>query len=374
MDRMRILQLSEDFYPETSGGASEDWETAKGMADAGHDVTVVTPLRNDTPEQETEMGVEILRPHPAETDGRDRLSVVGIVQRVRFAILATIYVLDLSKSKSFDAVYVTNYLLHSVGWILSFRRRLRLVNLIAYSPSNAEESRRLSNPLYVLEQLNIRLFMGDVVLCRTPVIRDMVEQRTNSEVRLAEGILQPSEIRQAVHTDCTEHPTEAGGTLVFVGRLDENKNPIGALDIVAALPQHHLLIIGDGTLRPVLEDEISERGLTERVTLMGQRSHGLTLACIHQADVLILTSRNEAYPTVVFESLSLQTPVVALPVGILPEVDHPHLKLCSTGDMQQSIKQLEIKSERGVDEETLKRFSIDRFVTDVLWALNAAAQ
>jgi glycosyltransferase involved in cell wall biosynthesis len=369
---MRVLQLSEDFYPETSGGAFEDWEASKGMAKEDHDVTVVTPRRDDTPEREGRSGVDIRRPYRAETEGRDVLSPLGIVQRLKFVVLVTFYTLELSASERFDVIYVTNHILHPVGWVVSVRHDIPVISLIAYSPSNAEEARRLTNPFYLLEQMNIRFFIGDVVLCRTPVVRDMVARNTTSEVRLVEGILQTEVLRRAVDAPPADDFPDTRNVLLYVGRLDSNKNPIGAVDVVAELPSYHLVVIGAGPMRPALEAETEARGLSERVSFLGRCPHVVTLSSIHAASALVLTSRNEAYPTVVFESLALRTPVVATPVGVLPETDHPQLTLSPVEGMARVIRDLEIDPQAGIDEETLERFSIQRFVTDVLWALETA--
>jgi len=59
---MNVLQLSEDYYPKTSGGAFADFHVSKEVAARGDSITVFTPRPKDSPRREVVDGVEIRRP------------------------------------------------------------------------------------------------------------------------------------------------------------------------------------------------------------------------------------------------------------------------------------------------------------------------
>jgi glycosyltransferase involved in cell wall biosynthesis len=103
--------------------------------------------------------------------------------------------------------------------------------------------------------------------------------------------------------------------------------------------------------------------------MCGQRSHEETLSIIAASDGLLLPSHTEAYPTVVFEALALNCTVFATPVGILPEVYHPHLHLASTEELGDKIQSMSFRETRGLDEETLEQYSMERFADHILGAL-----
>jgi glycosyltransferase involved in cell wall biosynthesis len=65
-----------------------------------------------------------------------------------------------------------------------------------------------------------------------------------------------------------------GRRVVFVGRLIGNKGPIQALEAFAqaAVPGSELLMVGDGPLRPRLEDRVRRLGLGDAVHFLGFRS------------------------------------------------------------------------------------------------------
>jgi len=376
---MDVIQVSEDFYPETSGGAFEDWETAKGIADAGHRVVVVTPRLNKTPSVEYKEGVEIRRPFTGWSNDNHATSLLGMVARIKFCILATIYLIRLTRVESFDVVYTTNHGVHPVGRLVSLWRGLPLINSIAYSPSINPDDRRLSNPFYLIEQVNFQYCMGDVVFCRTPSVREIVSKRANTEVRLVDGVLQTNKIRNTIQSyrqeshdsDCADYENNV---LVFVGRLDKNKNPKAAIEVVAELSGYRLVIIGDGPQKENLEAVAEKLGVEDKVEILGQCDHQSTLQIIHDADALLLTSHVEAYPTVVFEALAVRTPVISTPVGALTTVSHPQLTLNTVDQMPASISTLSRESSSGLDEEVLELYSINHFVMEVKSAMIAVSE
>jgi glycosyltransferase involved in cell wall biosynthesis len=97
-----------------------------------------------------------------------------------------------------------------------------------------------------------------------------------------------------------------------------------ALDAFAELASRDvapsLAIVGDGTLRPLLEARIADLGLQGRALLLGRvvKEHLLTL--MRAADCLVLTSASEAMPLVVLEALASGVPVVSTKVGAVPEI------------------------------------------------------
>jgi glycosyltransferase involved in cell wall biosynthesis len=110
-----------------------------------------------------------------------------------------------------------------------------------------------------------------------------------------------------------------GYDVVFLGRLNEAKNPLMFLDVVAELSKRVTLkavMIGDGDMRPEVEKRISELGLGDTVRIVGfmDNPHGI----LAESRLLVMTSSWEGYGLVAAEAPALGKPVVATPVsGIL---------------------------------------------------------
>jgi glycosyltransferase involved in cell wall biosynthesis len=105
----------------------------------------------------------------------------------------------------------------------------------------------------------------------------------------------------------------------WLGRMTEIKR---VDDLVRAFadvaPDAHLLLVGDGPLRPRLETLARELRLDARVHFVGFRNDvgAVYAAC----DAVALTSANEGTPVTVIEALAAGVPVVATDVGGVADV------------------------------------------------------
>ena len=118
---------------------------------------------------------------------------------------------------------------------------------------------------------------------------------------------------------------DADAVLVGVlGRLAEVKRPERAVDVFELLAERHpelqLVFVGDGTERGRLERRIRRGGATvqERVHVVGARPD--MPAVFADLDALLLTSRAEGMPVALIEAAAAGIPVVAAPVGGVPEI------------------------------------------------------
>lgn len=100
---------------------------------------------------------------------------------------------------------------------------------------------------------------------------------------------------------------------VFVGRLDDAKNPLMLVDIWkvnhALEMDIHLNIIGDGILKGKIQNAISENKLESCIDLLGIRENASGL--LNQYNFLISTSHHEGTPNVVLEALANECLIVS---------------------------------------------------------------
>ncbi len=106
-------------------------------------------------------------------------------------------------------------------------------------------------------------------------------------------------------------------SVVFIGRLDTNKNPIRALNIIKKVldvrDDTHLYYLGYGALEGDLIAAIDKEGLSDHVHLLGY--HDNPFPIIRQAKVTIMTSYSEGFPMALLESVALGVPFVSTVVG-----------------------------------------------------------
>ncbi|MCP4608623.1 MAG: glycosyltransferase family 4 protein [Planctomycetes bacterium] len=110
----------------------------------------------------------------------------------------------------------------------------------------------------------------------------------------------------------------------YAGRLSEEK---GVLNLIQAGPgilknqvDMKLLIGGDGYLQQSIEDFLSEVEWADMVQLLGWIPHDELPDFLNQLKLLVLPSYTEGLPNVMLEAMACGTPVLATPVGAVPDI------------------------------------------------------
>lgn len=370
---MDILLLTEDFFPSVSGGAHARWRFAEIATNRGHNVSVITPRIPETSASEYIDDIEIVRPFPNHPPSLPPASTISTMTRIVHSGALFAWLQWWARDREFDAVYSASNTLHWVGSAFGRQRKIPSLSFVGYTPSMQSEEQ--SQFKLALERLNFKYGMGDHVFCRIPSIRESISMQTDADVQLIHGVLNEVRIREAYKTykktqllDTTDVPDRV---LVFAGRLSEEKNVPAAIEIISQLPAHYrLLVIGDGPERDAVVNAINKYNVNERVTLCGELSHKETLVRIAGADGLLLTSRTESYGTVVFEGLSLGCAVFTTPVGILPNIKHSRLHVAPVEQLPDRICAASMDQNSFLDEVTLSQYSMERFVDDILNAVD----
>jgi glycosyltransferase involved in cell wall biosynthesis len=152
--------------------------------------------------------------------------------------------------------------------------------------------------------------------------------------------------------------------VVYVGRLVPEKGLRELLDAMNALAATHpratLALVGEGPMRATLEAAASgaRRG---RMRLAGVQPPDVVASWMAASDLVTLPSYSEGHPNVLVEALACGRPVVATPVGGIPEVVDPSCSLIvPPRDAAALADALRASLERGWDEQALsRRFSRD---------------
>lgn len=110
----------------------------------------------------------------------------------------------------------------------------------------------------------------------------------------------------------------------YIGRLVEGK---GVLQLIDAMPmitrQRHntaFLVGGDGILLDEVQQKAALYGLSDTVTVTGWISHERVPHYLGQLKLLVLPSESEGLPGIIQEAMACGTPVLATPVGAVPDL------------------------------------------------------
>lgn len=153
--------------------------------------------------------------------------------------------------------------------------------------------------------------------------------------------------------------------LITVARLVEAKNVqavICALPLIRQqYPDVHYSIVGDGPYRRVLEQLVTDLGLTSAVTLHGNVSHREVLRLLAVSHIFVFPTRmEEGFPKAVLEALACGLPVVAASVSALPWLIGGNacgLILEDTGPQTIAQAVLQVISEEGGTTEMARKAS-----------------
>jgi L-malate glycosyltransferase len=128
--------------------------------------------------------------------------------------------------------------------------------------------------------------------------------------------LEPVGIRERVSLP------ENGQLAIHLGALTPEKDQATLVAaaglLVRDLPSLHWAIIGEGPLRTMLERQIAERSLQERVHLLGNLAD--PERALLEADIFVLSSTHEGLGSSVLAAMALEVPVVATRVGGVPDL------------------------------------------------------
>ncbi|MBO4656241.1 MAG: glycosyltransferase [Bacteroidales bacterium] len=125
--------------------------------------------------------------------------------------------------------------------------------------------------------------------------------------------IDPVRFNEAMAQDL--HNKHNGSVLLLsVGRLVPYKGFPYLIESMSLLPDYfHLLLIGEGPMRPKLEADIARLGLESRVTMAGYADDAQLTASFGACDIFVLPSiyKTEAFGIVQLEAMSCGKPVVA---------------------------------------------------------------
>lgn len=133
--------------------------------------------------------------------------------------------------------------------------------------------------------------------------------------------------------------------VVWVGRLDDNKNPLRMVEIFRIILREkssaHLYFIGKGELETQVLESAARYGMKDQVHVLGYI--GNPFPVVKQADVCCMTSRSEGFPMSLLESVALGVPFVSTEVGgarILANAEHCGKIFSQNGEAANAIVEM----------------------------------
>jgi len=129
-------------------------------------------------------------------------------------------------------------------------------------------------------------------------------------------------VNRAQHERRVEQVAGAAPTLLFVGRLMAEKGVCDLLDAFVKVRSQvdcRLIIVGDGPLANELCRRAVHLGVSDSVVFTGYLAEPELNEVYMRADVFVLPTYSEGFPTVLLEAMSFGLPIVTTSVGGAPD-------------------------------------------------------
>jgi len=348
---VNILYVSEYFYPRVAGGEIVSWQYCTGLAERGHKIYVITSRMEDRPEREVIDGVEIFRPIQSASLSGDNglLGINALYKRASFAFKLYPILQQFIRSHQIDLIYNVAYIpTLSAGRAASGLNIPVITGVFSICGTTWFQ---IANPIiallnYLMEIFIIKFGKHDVIHSLSNYATAKVRAQTSAKIAIIPPPVDAEEIRKVKETADTKSIRRQLGIegerqfLLFVGSLSPVKNVV---ELVTALSSSHsnfkLVLVGEGPERHRLEDRIKKLNMGYKVLLLGQLPHAETLGLINSCDTLIMASKTETFGIVVPEALAMDRPVVATPVGCVPEISSNNVYIIR--DLDEIIKVIE---------------------------------
>ncbi len=129
---------------------------------------------------------------------------------------------------------------------------------------------------------------------------------------------------------------ERGNVIGYIGRLSEEKgilNFVSSISVLAnEMNEREFLIVGDGSLREGIENYFTSKNLSKKVKIVGWIPHEELPEYFNHLKLLVIPSYTEGLPNIMLEAMACGTPVLATPVGAIPDI----IKDSETGFIMES--------------------------------------
>jgi len=117
---------------------------------------------------------------------------------------------------------------------------------------------------------------------------------------------------------------ERSNLVGYIGRLSEEK---GILNLIEAVPfvfkgkaDTCFIICGKGSLADRVQHLMKAEGVEAQVRLIGRVAHEDVPQYLNELKMLVLPSFTEGLPNAILEAMACGTPVLATPVGAIPDI------------------------------------------------------
>ena len=224
--------------------------------------------------------------------------------------------------EGFDTVFVVS----EASKMREFVSRCRHPGKIQWIHTDYAAWRELNEWTRAVTKNDAKLYRRfDTIVCLNHTLWEkflaVYPQFANKTIAVPNPVFRPA-IRERAKAPLSVPVDGSVCNLITIGRLEREKRYDRLLDIAEGLRERgisfHWYFVGDGPLREEIERQLTERGLSECVTLTGYMENPCPL--LARCRALVLFSEYEGTPVTIDEAKALGVSVIANDVGGVAEM------------------------------------------------------
>lgn len=305
---MKILVISHEFPPIGGGGANACLFLAKGYAERGHKVTVVTVWYEGLQEHEIWNGVEIYRVRSK----RKYKEHCSFKEMASYLLKALPFTDKLERKNSYDMCQVFFGIPSGpIGYWL--KKRYKLPYIIRFGGGDIPGFQERFSALYKVIGPFLKIIWknAEALIANSEGLRKFASDfydRSPIEV-IHNGVDADKYFPNSRKRD------ENLINLVFVSRLIERKGLQFLIpqlrDISARIEKNlQLTIVGDGPYREKLEQDVKKYQVENIVKFIGQKNKDELPVYYQTGDIFVFPSKREGMPNAVLEAMACGLPII----------------------------------------------------------------
>lgn len=293
---MKVAVIIDTWFPFIGGGQINAWEISKRLAQKGISIDIITRNNGkDSPKRVKNLNVYKLGPKSAAGNS---------LSKILFLI------------KSFFFIYRNDYdLIHAHAFLPGITARLLMVFKgipAIFTVHGTSINTNLNN---FFSRWSEKFILTEILYsAQITVSQDFLKiKNVNRNITYIPNGVNLKDFDQV------RVSKSIGPTLIFVGRLHQQKNLETLISAVAItkirIPNIRLIIVGDGKLKTKLQEQINRLRLKKNVKMLGQTTGKDLIKLYKSSHIFILPSIYEGQPLSLLEAWATKLPVVVSKTG-----------------------------------------------------------
>jgi glycosyltransferase involved in cell wall biosynthesis len=208
-----------------------------------------------------------------------------------------------------------------------FAAKLKRVKIILYAGGSASKNMKCNGGLirrYILFAIfrileNLSFAFSDEIIIESKSSLEFEGLKRYRDKVVVSGIYVDTDIFSC-ETEIKKRKDKIG----YIGILSELKGVLNFVKAISDISEERdkikFLVGGDGPLRDKIEEYLDENDLNDNVKFIGWISHDELPEYLNELKLIVLPSYTEGLPNILLEAMACGTPVLATPVGAIPDL------------------------------------------------------